>query len=33
MPYEEWQARRQREVSPEQLAAFEQVMKDPDLTS
>jgi hypothetical protein len=33
MPYAEWKARYQREATPEQVAAFEQVMSDPDLTS
>ncbi len=33
MPYETWKARHQREASPEQVAAFEAVMADPELTS
>jgi len=33
MPYEEWKARHQQDATAEQLAAFKQVMADPDLTS
>ena len=33
MPYGEWKQRYQREATPEQVAAFEAVMSDPDLTS
>jgi hypothetical protein len=33
MPYEEWKRKYQQEASPEQQAAFKQVMSDPDLTS
>ena len=33
MPYDTWKQRHQKEATPEQLAAFEQVMADPDLTS
>ena len=33
MPYEEWRQRFQAQASVEQLAAFDKVMADPDLTS
>lgn len=33
MPYEEWKEKHQTEASPEQKAAFQNVMSDPDLTS
>lgn len=33
MPYSDWKARYQGKATAEQLAAFEQVMADPDLTS
>jgi len=33
MSYEEWKNTHQAEASPEQLAAFKQVLADPDLTS
>ncbi len=33
MSYEEWKANYQQEATAEQLAAFKQVMADPDLTS
>lgn len=33
MPYEDWKQHHQSEATPEQVAAFEQVMADPDLTS
>jgi hypothetical protein len=33
MPYEEWKATHQKDATPEKLAAFKQVMADPDLTS
>lgn len=33
MPYAEWKQRYQREATPEQVAAFDEVMSDPDLTS
>jgi len=33
MPYEDWKAKFQVDATPEQLAAFEKVMADPDLTS
>jgi len=33
MPYSEWKDRYQHEASEEQVAAFQKVMTDPDLTS
>lgn len=33
MPYAEWKSRYQTETSEAQVAAFEKVMADPDLTS
>ena len=33
MPYSEWKDRHQREATEEQVAAFQKVMADPDLTS
>lgn len=33
MPYGEWKQKYQKETSPEQQAAFENVMSDPELTS
>ena len=33
MPYDEWKAQYQEKASAEQVAAFEKVMADPDLTS
>lgn len=33
MPYDEWKRRFQKESTPEQQAAFQEVMDDPDLTS
>lgn len=33
MPYSEWKDRYQREATAEQVAAFERVLNDPDLTS
>lgn len=33
MTYDEWKAAYQKDATPEQLAAFKQVMANPDLTS
>ncbi len=33
MPYDDWKAQYQEKASAEQVAAFEKVMADPDLTS
>lgn len=33
MPYGEWKRRHQREATPDQRAAFQKVMDNPDLTS
>lgn len=33
MSYEEWKATYQKDATPEQVAAFKQVMADPELTS
>ena len=33
MPYDQWKQRDQKEATPEQVAAFERVMSDADLTS
>ena len=33
MPYDEWKTQFQNSASPEEVAAFEKVMSDPNLTS
>ncbi len=33
MPYDQWKQQYQKEATPEQVAAFERVMSDADLTS